>query len=159
YSTSAPSEVAYILGDSGAVGLITEHAGADGPPLRHRLAFDGLDELAARGREYAEEHPDAVAAAAAAVEPDDLLTCIYPPGTTGPPKGCLLPNRNYFAMVGMLPGIPDFVRPGDRTVLFLPLAHSFGRLVHFGAARIGVTIAFCPDPNRLGAAMEDVHPH
>jgi len=46
-----------------------------------------------------------------------------------------------------------FFTAGDVTVLFLPLAHTFGRLVHFCAPPTGFTIAFCPDVKRLAEAL------
>ena len=88
---------------------------------------------------------------------DDVLTCIYTSGTTGPPKGCVLTNRNFVAMTEMIGGV-DLMRPDDRVVLFLPLAHGFGRLVHFAAARTGFTLAFCPVAGELGRALEQVQP-
>jgi len=120
--------------------------------------MNGLDELAARGRERAASRPVGLDGLARAIAEDDLFTIIYTSGTTGPPKGCLLTNRAYFAMADVVAGLPGFVRPGDRTVLFLPLAHSFGRLVHFAAARAGLTVAFCPDVAGLGGALERVRP-
>ena len=161
YPTSSPSEITYILENSEARGIVTQQTEQlEGlPALPHRLSFDDLDRLADQGREHASAHPDAVDLAAVAVTEDDLLTCIYTSGTTGPPKGCMLSNSAYFEMVRMLAELPDFVRPGDRTVLFLPLAHNFGRLVHFTAARVGYTIAFCPDVAGLAATLEHARPH
>jgi long-chain acyl-CoA synthetase len=161
YPTSSPSEITYILENAEACGIVTQQPEQlEGlPALPHRLSFADLDRLAEKGREHAATHPDAVELAALAVTEDDLLTCIYTSGTTGPPKGCLLSNRAYFEMVRMLAELPDLVRPGDRTVLFLPLAHNFGRLVHFTAARVGYTIAFCPDVAGLAATLEHARPH
>ena len=161
YPTSSPSEVAYILENSEARGIVTQQPEQLErlPELPHRLSFADLDRLSERGREHAAAHPNAVEQAASAVAEDDLLTCIYTSGTTGPPKGCLLTNRAYFEMVRMLADLPGFVRPGDRTVLFLPLAHNFGRLVHFAAARVGYAIAFCPDVAGLTATLEHARPH
>jgi long-chain acyl-CoA synthetase len=168
YPTSSPSECAYILDNANVRGIAVEDEERRPeigglrdrlPQLEHVLTFGDLDELSARGREHAAAHPEAVARAAAAVDEDDLLTCIYTSGTTGPPKGCLLTNRSYFAMTTTLADLPGFIRPGDRTILFLPLAHNFGRLVHFAAARVGFTIAFCPDVRELGGAIEQVKPH
>jgi long-chain acyl-CoA synthetase len=161
YPTSSPSEITYILENSEARGIVTHQPEQlEGlPALPHRLSFADLDRLAEQGREHAAADPDAVELAAVAVREDDLLTCIYTSGTTGPPKGCLLSNRAYFEMVRMLAELPGFVRPGDRTVLFLPLAHNFGRLVHFTAARVGYTIAFCPDVPGLAATLEHARPH
>ncbi len=167
YPTSSANEVAYILENSGARGIVVEDEArlAEIEGLRGRLpglewveSVSGLDELAARGREHAGAQPGAVEALARSVAEDDLFTIIYTSGTTGPPKGCLLTNRAYFAMAEAVAGLPGFVRPGDRTVLFLPLAHSFGRLVHVVAARVGLTIAFCPDVADLGRALEQVRP-
>jgi long-chain acyl-CoA synthetase len=166
YPTSSAEECGYILDHSEAVGIAVEDdeqrakiesVRSRVPRLRHVLAFARIDELRARGREHAAQDPTAVERAAAAVGEHDLLTCIYTSGTTGPPKGCLLTNRNYAAMVEMLSAV-DLMRPGDRTVLFLPLAHNFGRLVHFAAARIGFTLAFCPQVSELGRALGQVHP-
>jgi long-chain acyl-CoA synthetase len=161
YPTSSPSEITYILENSEASGIVTQQPEQlEGlPALPHQLSFTDLDALAEQGRAHAAAHPEAVELAAVAVTEDDLLTCIYTSGTTGPPKGCLLSNRAYFEMVRMLAELPDFVRPGDRTVLFLPLAHNFGRLVHFTAARVGYTIVFCPDVADLAATLKHTRPH
>jgi long-chain acyl-CoA synthetase len=44
-------------------------------------------------------------------------------------------------------------------VLFLPLAHTFGRVVIFAGARVGYTVALCPDVQELPVALEEVRPH
>ena len=59
---------------------------APNPRLEHVLTFADLDELRARGRDYAREHPNALRDAAARSSEDDLFTYIYTSGTTGPPK-------------------------------------------------------------------------
>jgi long-chain acyl-CoA synthetase len=166
YPTSSPSEVAYILENAEVCGIVAddERLGDVRPVqqklsgLRQVLGFGDLEHVASLGRDHAAEHPDATAQAAAAVEPDDLLTIVYTSGTTGPPKGCVLTNACFAAMVEMVVALPNFVRAGDRTVLFLPLAHNFGRLVHFTAARVGYTIAFCPDVDGLADALVAVRP-
>jgi long-chain acyl-CoA synthetase len=167
YPTSSPSEVTYILENAEVAGAVVDDERlADVrllqqklPGLRHVLGFGDLEHVASLGRDHAAEHPDATALAAAAVEPDDLLTIVYTSGTTGPPKGCVLSNACFTAMVDMVVALPNFVRSGDRTVLFLPLAHNFGRLVHFTAARVGYTIAFCPDVDGLADTLVSVRPH
>jgi long-chain acyl-CoA synthetase len=161
YPTSSPSEIAYILENSEAAGIVTQHPEQleNVPALRHRLSFADLNAVAESGRQFGAAHPDALTEAVRRVREDDLLTCIYTSGTTGPPKGCLLTNRAYFEMVRMLAELPDFVRAGDRTVLFLPLAHNFGRLVHFTAARVGYSVVFCPDVAGLPDALAYGRPH
>jgi long-chain acyl-CoA synthetase len=167
YETSSARECGYVLDHSGAIGVAVEDEAqrakveevrGDLPALDHVLTFAELDALAERGREHAAAEPDAVERTAAAIAPDDLLTCMYTSGTTGPPKGCLLTHRNYHAMLDMVGALPDLFTSDDVTVLYLPLAHTFGRLTHFGAASIGFTIAFCPDVQRLAGALEQVRP-
>ena len=65
---------------------------------------------------------------------DDLATIIYTSGTTGRPKGCVLTHRNLYAEIAnAVPGAAEPVpRPGASTLLFLPLAHVFARLIQVG---------------------------
>ena len=166
YPTSSGPECAYILADADVSGIAVEddaqrdkidEVRGQLPRLEHVVRFDGLAGVAASGRAYRDRNPRTVRDARSAIHADDVLTCIYTSGTTGPPKGCVLTNRNYVAMIDMI-GDVDLMRPEDRTVLFLPLAHSFGRLVHFSAARLGFTLAFCPAVADLGRALEQVRP-
>ena len=89
---------------------------------------------------------------------DDLFTLIYTSGTTGPPKGCMILNRNYYDMVGTIDEIEAFFLPTDVMLLYLPLAHNFGRLMHLLGAHLGFTIAFLADPRRIGDVMPQVRP-
>ena len=93
----------------------------------HLLTFADLDALRERGRAHAAEHPDAVEQAAAAIDENDLFTFIYTSGTTGPPKACMILHRNYYAMVDEVRQVEDFTVSGDVMLLYLPLAHNFGR--------------------------------
>ena len=103
-------------------------------------------------------HPDAVERAREQIGDDDLFTFIYTSGTTGPPKGCMILNRNYYDMVGTIDEIEDFFLPTDVMLLYLPLAHNFGRLMHLLGAHLGFTIAFLSDPRRIGDVMPQVRP-
>jgi long-chain acyl-CoA synthetase len=167
YANSSPAETTYIVAHSRAVAAFVEDdeqrgkvdaARAEAAALRDVLSFADLDELAARGRRYAAEHPAAVDEAAAAVGPEDLYTVIYTSGTTGPPKGCLIRHRNYFAMASCLDQLPHFVGPDDLMLLFLPLAHNFGRLMHLMGAYVGFTTALLADPYRAVEAFPQVRP-
>jgi long-chain acyl-CoA synthetase len=162
YMNSSAKDVAYVIDHSEAVGVLCEdeaqRAKVDGLALEHVLTFADLDELRVRGREHAAEHPGAVGTAAADVGEDDLFTYIYTSGTTGPPKACMILHRHYYAMVNKVREIEDFTAEGDVMLLFLPLAHNFGRCMALGGAQKGYTIAFCPDPYAVAEALPAVRP-
>jgi len=168
YASSAPRDVAYVLGHSESVGVVCEDdaqrekvASVSGelPHLAHVLTFAELDGLAARGREFASENPTALPDASSSVDETDLYTIIYTSGTTGPPKGCLLTNRNYYAMASVGDAMPSrYYREDDLMLLYLPLAHNFGRLMLLTGAYVGFPIALLPDPLRVVDAAQAVRP-
>lgn len=162
YPTSSPSECAFLARHSRIVGIVAEDAQAlsrvAGVELAHRLTFADLDEVAARGRALRVEQPDAVEHAAAQIGEEDLYTVIYTSGTTGPPKGCMIRHRNYYAMAAAVRDIPGLLEPDDLMLLYLPLAHNFGRLMHLAGPIAGFTIAFCPDPYAVADALPAVRP-
>jgi long-chain acyl-CoA synthetase len=167
YANSSPKDAGYILGHSESIGVLcedetqrakVESVRGDAPDLRHVLTYADLDDLAARGRAFAAEHPNALREAAARIEEDDLFTYIYTSGTTGPPKGCMISHRNYYAMVAVVDDLPSFTGPEDTMLLYLPLAHNFGRLMHLSGAYVGYAIAFLPDPLQAAAALPAVKP-
>jgi long-chain acyl-CoA synthetase len=162
YANSSPKDCAYVIEHSEAVGILVEdesqRAKVEGLGLPHLLSFADLDELRASGREHAREHPDAVREAANAVEEDDLFTYNYTSGTTGPPKACMIRHRNYYAMVAKIDHLDDFVVDEDVLLLYLPLAHNFGRLKHLAGPYVGYTIAFCPDPLHVAEVLPAVRP-
>ena len=93
------------------------------------------------------------------IDEDELFTFIYTSGTTGPPKACMIRHRNYYAMVQKADEMDDrLTEPGDVMLLYLPLAHNYGRLLHLSAAYTGFTIAFLPDPLRAAAELPRVRP-
>jgi len=161
YANSSPRDVQYVLDHSRAVGVLVEDeeqraklAGVD-----NVISFAELDDLRARGREYASQHPDALRQRGDSIDEDDLFTFIYTSGTTGPPKACMIRHRNYHAMVQKGDELEErLTEPGDLMLLYLPLAHNYGRLLHLSAAYIGFTIAFLPDPLRAGAELPRVKP-
>ncbi len=163
YANSSPKDVTYIVEHSDSVGILCEdeeqRAKVEaGGRLEHVLTFADLDGLAERGRAYAAEHPDALRESVEAITEDDLFTYIYTSGTTGPPKGCMISNRNYYAMVAVVDHLENFTAEGDTMLLYLPLAHNFGRLMHLTGPYVGYTIAFLPDPLQAAAALREVKP-
>jgi long-chain acyl-CoA synthetase len=167
YPSLPPKDCAYVLDHSDAVGVLVEDAEqqakieaerANLPKLRHVLTFDDLADLRAKGRDYAAANPDALDQARDAIAEGDLFTYIYTSGTTGPPKACMITNRNYYEMVSAVDDVPEFIGQGEVILLYLPLAHNFGRCLHLLAAYVGCTIAFCPDPQRVAEVAAHVRP-
>jgi long-chain acyl-CoA synthetase len=162
YMNSSPKEAAYVLRHSEAIGVLCEdyeqRAKVREVELRHVLTFADLDDLRARGRAHAAQSPGAVEEAAAAIEEDDLFTFIYTSGTTGPPKACMITHRNYYEMADKCRQIDDFAVSADTMLLYLPLAHNFGRLMHLQSPHAGYTLAFCSDPYAVAEALPAVRP-
>jgi long-chain acyl-CoA synthetase len=161
YANSSPRDVQYVIGHSEAVGVLVEdeEQRAKVAGVEQVISFSELDDLRARGRDYAAQHPDALQERADSIDEDDLFTFIYTSGTTGPPKACMIRHRNYHAMVQKGDELEErLTQPGDLMLLYLPLAHNYGRLLHLSAAYIGFTIAFLPDPLRAAVELPRVKP-
>ena len=174
YPSASASDCLHVLSDSGARIAVCEdesqyakigRARGELRALEQVVAIEpfpgadrSLDEVRGAGRRYLDENPGGVDAARSAITEGDLLTCVYTSGTTGPPKGCMLTHLNYWEMVEMVCRVPGLVEPGDRTVLHLPLAHVFARLVELTGPRRGLTIALCPETATLPGALRAVRP-
>jgi long-chain acyl-CoA synthetase len=158
YPTSSAKECEYILRHCEAVLAFGEDeeqthklVSVRGtlPALREVIPFDRIEKLEADGRLARHVQPDPV-------EEDDLATLIYTSGTTGPPKGCMLTHRNLVtAAIRVVEGMHQ---DGDVVLLFLPLAHSYGRLAHQAATHRGSTVALVSDVTRVPEAMTEVRP-
>jgi long-chain acyl-CoA synthetase len=167
YASSSSRDVGYLLAHSESVAIVCEDAEQlakvealtdELPSLRHVLTYHDLEGLAAHGRDYAAAHPTALDEATAAIGEDDLYTIIYTSGTTGRPKGCMLSNRNYWEMASVVDRMPRYYRADDRMLLYLPLAHNYGRLMLLLGAKVGFTIALLSDPLRVGEVLPVVRP-
>lgn len=163
YANSSPHDVNYILEHSESVGVLCEddeqRAKVEAlPGLRLVLTYADLPALEEEGRAYRDANPGALDASVAAIDEEDLFTFIYTSGTTGPPKACMIRNRNYYAMVTVVDDLPDHSARGDVMLLYLPLAHNFGRLMHLSGPYVGYSIAFLPDPLTVAAALPQVRP-
>jgi long-chain acyl-CoA synthetase len=168
YASSSARDVGYLLSHSEAVAIVCEDAvqlakveevAGDVSSLQHVLTYHDLDGLATHGRDFAAANPGALDDATAAVGEEDLFTIIYTSGTTGPPKGCMLSNRNYHEMATVVDRMEEtYYRSDDVMLLYLPLAHNYGRLMLLLGAHVGFTIAFLADPLRVAEALPQVRP-
>ncbi|MFC8847669.1 MULTISPECIES: AMP-dependent synthetase/ligase [unclassified Micromonospora] len=168
YETSSAEQAAWILADSGAVAAVIEttaHATLVAG-LRDRLPelvdvwqieLGAVDELVAAG---AGVDPVEIDRRRTAVKADDVATIIYTSGTTGRPKGCVLTHRNMYAdIANAVPVLPNlFLRPGASTLLFLPLAHAFARLIQIGVVQARATMAHCTDTRNLVGELQAFRP-
>ena len=157
YETSSAEQVDWILSDSHAVAIIVETpalAELVRPVLPSHctnmwiITENALSTLAHSGAHISDEE---IAQRRAALNPDSLATLIYTSGTTGKPKGVQLTHGNFLAECGnVVQGANDlFLKPGGSTLLFLPVAHVFGRMVQIGAINAGLHLAHCSDITRL----------
>jgi long-chain acyl-CoA synthetase len=168
YASSSPRDVGYLLAHSEAIGIVCEDAtqlakveevSGELASLQHVLTFHDLEGLAAHGHDFAQASPTALDDASAAIAEDDLFTIIYTSGTTGPPKGCMLSHRNYHEMATVVDRMEErYYLPDDVMLLYLPLAHNYGRLMLLLGAHVGFTIAFLADPLRVAEALPQVRP-
>jgi long-chain acyl-CoA synthetase len=163
YETSSAEQINWILSDSDAVGVVVESdkhtALVDSvrdasPELRHAWQIEpregkpgAVDELVALG---ADTPADEVHARRRAVRADDLATLIYTSGTTGRPKGCELTHRNLvFEVKACADLLPELLTDRGSVLLFLPLAHVFGKVIQCGATSTRTIMGHTPDVSQL----------
>jgi long-chain acyl-CoA synthetase len=168
YETSSAEQVEWILGDSNAVGVFLESAKnkkvfdevADRlPDCSRAWIFDdgALDTLAAAGAGISDEELEK---RRATLNPESLATIIYTSGTTGRPKGCMLTHGNFmFEVSNIVAGMPQlFSVAGASTLLFLPLAHVFGRIIQLGCIHSGTRLGHAPDVKNLLGDLQSFQP-
>ena len=169
YETSSPSQVAWNLGDSGAVAafgeaahhedIIRQAVTAEGlASLQHvwQLEGEGLDALREAGREVSDDDLEARRKTATL---GDTATIIYTSGTTGRPKGCELTHGNFVELSdNALAIIGEIVHENAKTIMFLPLAHVFARFISVLAMAAGTTVAHTPDIKNLLADLQSYEP-
>ncbi len=92
--------------------------------------------------------------------PLDLATIIYTSGTTGRPKGCMLTHGNFMTELGVaVPELHELFEPDDAsTLLFLPLAHVFARIIQVGAVKARVRLGHTADVKHLTADLAEFQP-
>ena len=167
YETSSAEQVSWNLSDSGAVGAIFESAVHQStfegirdqlPDLRGTWNIDagGLEELAAAGREVPDSDLDARRAALGSYS---LATIIYTSGTTGRPKGCELTHGNLLGTGRSASKvIPELFNADGATLLFLPLAHVFARLIQVACVESGARMGHTADIKNLLADFATFQP-
>jgi len=180
YTTDSPTQVEYIVNDSGTRFFFAENEeqldkilevrarcpqlvkifvydmeGLHGLRDDQVMRFDALLDLGAR---YEREHPGAFDAMVELAKPENLAILVYTSGTTGPPKGAMLSHRNILFQLGY----SDFIaepRPGDQQLSFLPLSHIAERtFTVFYPLRSGATVNFAESIDTVPENIREVAP-
>lgn len=158
YPTSSAEQVLWMLHDAEVSAVMVEHEDhamtiasvIDRLPQLKRLwqlDADAVTELVEAGAHIDDE---VVHRHRRAVTPESVATVIYTSGTTGRPKGCVITHANFMFETETMASRWESVfhsKPGDEasTLLFLPLAHVFGRMVEVTAIRGRVKLGHQPE--------------
>jgi long-chain acyl-CoA synthetase len=168
YETSSASQIQWILTDSEAVVAIVENAAhsavvesarAEAPTLEEvwQIESSAVDELTVLGQDVSDAELDK---RRTAVVPSDLATLIYTSGTTGRPKGCMISHANFLDELGTAVKVLDglFAVEGASTLLFLPLAHVFARIIQVGCVMMRVKLGHTADVKNLVTDLGEFKP-
>ena len=168
YETSAVDQVAWVLSDSGASVAVVEtaehrkrleQAGASDPTLQQVWCLDegAVQQLVELGAGCPDEAVDRAARRAA-------TPTRWPPWSTRParpgrPKGCMLTHGNFmFELAVAVQGLDELFDDQSSTLLFLPLAHVFARVVQIGAVRTRTRLGHSADVAHLVRDLQAFEP-
>ena len=168
YETSSAEQVQWILSDSGAVAVFLEthkhkavfdQVAVEIPDVTRMWVLDDgiLEDLKSAGRGVSD---DELESRRATLSPASVATIIYTSGTTGRPKGCVLTHSNLmFEVDNVVQGLKEvFLVEGSSTLLFLPVAHVFGRLIQLGCVRARVRLGHTADIKELLPNLQSFQP-
>jgi len=168
YATSSAEQIEWILGDSGAVAVV-----AEGPSQTARIAqrrgrltalnhvWSLTDNAVEVLRRLGDDIEDAeLERRRTSATPLDLATVIYTSGTTGRPKGCELTHGAFMFELGVaVPELHELFEGDDAsTLLFLPLAHVFARILQVGAVKARARLGHSADVKGLLSDLAEFHP-
>lgn len=168
YETSSAEQVQWILSDSEAVGLFVETSAhralvdsvhSQSPALDHIWGIEdgALAHLSSGGINISDEE---IERRRKTLTPESLATLIYTSGTTGRPKGCEVTHANFIAEAhSVAHAAADlFYAEDGSTLLFLPLAHVFGRMIGIGTVYAGLRLGHCVDLAQLPRDLASFKP-
>lgn len=168
YETSSPSQVQYILTDSGATSIIVETAEhftrfdevrGDLPQVDKvwQMHLGDLEKLVASGEGVSDADLETTRSKAVG---SDMATLIYTSGSTGTPKGCVLTHSNFVELSRNAAVAMDEVvaTPGASTLLFITTAHVFARFISILSVHAGVKVGHQADTKKLVESLGSFKP-
>ncbi|WP_314648063.1 long-chain fatty acid--CoA ligase [uncultured Microbacterium sp.] len=168
YETSSPSQIQWIMEDSGASALLVESPDhfarvdeirGDLPLVREvwQLHLDAIGTLSAKGVSVDDAEIERRRGLAVG---SDIATLIYTSGSTGRPKGCVLTHSNFVELSRNSAKALDAVvqTPGASTLLFITTAHVFARFISILNIHAGVRTGHQPDTRQLLPALGSFQP-
>jgi long-chain acyl-CoA synthetase len=175
YPSTEQDDVAFIVADSGSRVVIAEDADQLAklrasreklPDVQKVVLIDGEGdgdwvmswrELARLGADHLREHPAAVDTVIASIHPDHLATLIYTSGTTGRPKGVEL-TQSCWTYEGACIDAVEILTIDDVQFLWLPLSHSFGKVLLAAQLQIGFATAVDGRVDKIAEGLAEVKP-
>ena len=167
YETSSPSQIAYVLADSGATSMITETAEmfsrfdeirADVPGIGStwRLDLGDLQKLSTSGADVTDKEIERRRNLA---KGSDIATLLYTSGSTGAPKGCVITHANFVDTIrNSAKEMSMVVNTEASTLLFITAAHIFARVVSMLAIHAGVRVGHQADTKLLLPSLQRFRP-
>ena len=181
YTTDSAKQLEYIVNDSRSAFLFVENEEQLDkylqvrdrvPTLRKVVVMDleGLrdfddpmamswDDLLELGRQFGRDNPAAWDERIDGSAPNDTPILVYTSGTTGPPKGAMISNRNVIFQVSNAEAMLSF-REGDNQLAFLPLCHIAERgFSMFLSIAYKTVVNFAESPETVAENVREVAPH
>src|SRR5262249_53010731 len=173
YATQAPSQVEYILRDSGARAIFVSSAFAEDavrimnnlPALKFVISLDEMSHAAIpiqvlidKGRALYAERPDLYERLWRGAAADDLATILYTSGSTGDPKGVMLTHKNLTANVLNSQRWLDLDDRREIALTYLPFSHIFERAAWYLYTNIGAVIAYAESIEAVARNLLEVRP-
>ncbi|MCC3302905.1 AMP-dependent synthetase/ligase [Arthrobacter sp. zg-Y895] len=172
YETSSPSQVEWILKDSGARHVFVEDARKADIVLAAASALegefsiwlmndgDGADTFTGLTAAGSSVSDDTLETARSTANLSDTASMVYTSGTTGRPKGCEITHGNFALFgVNVIEVLPEMLKvPNPTTLMFLPLAHVLARAVQVGCLHAGVKVGHSRSASDLMSDLKSFSP-